>query len=429
MRENVLVVGGGGREHALAWKLSQDSAAPALFCAPGNAGTDGIAVNLPLEAEDLDGIVSWAETERPTLTVIGPEAPLCAGLADRLRERGLAVFGPGAEGARLEGSKIFAKRIMADAGVPTAHGAMFNEEGLALSYIHERNAPLVVKADGLAAGKGVAVCETPEEAERAVRAMLSERAFGEAGSRILIEDRLVGEEASILALTDGEQTVLLASSQDHKPIGDGDTGPNTGGMGAISPTPIVGDDLWPFIRAQIVDRTLYALRENGIAYRGVLYAGLMLTADGPKVLEFNCRFGDPETQAVLARWEGDLLPALKACAAGAGLSDELIGWSDRAAACVVMASGGYPGPYRKGLPIAGLERAGALDGVSVFHAGTKREGGNIVTAGGRVLGVTAVGGDMPSAIRRAYEAVDQIHFDGAQVRSDIGAKALRGASA
>jgi phosphoribosylamine---glycine ligase len=419
----ILVVGGGGREHALAWRLARDTGGHTLFCAPGNAGTEAVAVNLPIGADDLDGLTAWARSERPDLTVVGPEAPLCAGLADRLSGAGLCVFGPTQAAARLEGSKAFAKEIMEAAGVPTARARTFDDADAALAYVREAGAPLVVKADGLAAGKGVLICATQSEAENAVRRVMVDGAFGSAGQRVVVEECLVGEEASILALIDGEHVVMLASSQDHKRAYNGDTGPNTGGMGAYSPAPVVTDALWPAIRATVFDPTLAELRRRGIVYRGVLYAGLMLTADGPRVLEFNCRFGDPETQAIVPRLRSDLAPALLACTDGT-LSDAHVQWRDDACVCVVMAAGGYPGAYEKGREIRGLDSAGAEDGVAVFHAGTACRAGRVVTAGGRVLGVTALGDGLHQAVQRAYRAVSLIAFDQAQYRTDIAARAL-----
>ena len=419
----ILVVGGGGREHALAWKLARDSDRPDLFCAPGNAGTAGLATNLAIRAEDVDGLVEWAKENGPDLTVVGPEAPLCAGLSDALVECGLRVFGPSREAARLEGSKVFAKDVITAAGVPTAVSRRFTDPGEAKAYLRERGAPIVVKADGLAAGKGVFVCTQLGEAEDAVDRVLSERVFGDAGDSVLVEDFLEGEEVSILALVDGERIVMLAPSQDHKRVFDGDRGPNTGGMGAYSPAPVVTAELSDSIRAQVFDPTLAELRKRGIVYRGVLYAGLMMTEAGPSVLEFNCRFGDPETQVVLPRIAGDLAPVLLACADGR-LDEAVVSWRPEACVCVVMASGGYPGSYEKGRPIEGLGDADALDGVIVFHAGTRMDGDRTVTAGGRVLGVTALGSDVKTAAARAYEAAGLIRFDGAHCRSDIAARAF-----
>lgn len=420
----ILVVGNGGREHALAWKLSRDSARPEIFCAPGNAGTALVGTNLPIAGTDLEAVKAWALEHRPDLTVIGPEAPLCAGLADVLEAEGFRVFGPGQEAAQLEGSKVFAKDVMQAAGVPTAKAASFSDLAEALAYVRELGAPLVVKADGLAAGKGVILCETVEEAEAAVRESMEHKRFGPAGEQVLIEEFLQGEEASILALVDGEHVVMLASSQDHKRAYNDDQGPNTGGMGAYSPAPVVTDDLWPVIREQVFDRTLAELKKRGICYKGVLYAGLMISDAGPNVLEFNCRFGDPETQAVLMRWKNDMVPALEACVDGT-LNDSMIEWTNEPSVCVVMASGGYPGSYEKGRKITGLDACENIDQLTVFHAGTQLDGENVTTAGGRVLGVTALGNPLENAIDRAYQGVHAIHFEDAHFRTDIGAKAMR----
>ena len=423
MSETILIVGGGGREHALAWKISQDSTKPVIFCAPGNAGTATVATNLAIAATDLDALTAWAAEHRPALTIIGPEAPLCAGLTDRLQALGLLVFGPNAEAAQMEGSKFFSKVIMGEAGVPTAASATFTEAAAARGYVHKVGAPIVVKADGLAAGKGVTVCQTVAEAEAAIDEALVHKAFGAAGGRLVIEEFLEGEEASILALVDGERIVLLASSQDHKRIFDHDEGPNTGGMGAYSPAPVVTESLWPEIRATVFENTLAALRRRGITYRGVLYAGLMISPRGIKVLEFNCRFGDPECQAVLARWDGDLLPALKACASGT-LDESMVRWKPSPSVCVVLTAGGYPGNYPTGDEIHGLDAANQIPGTVVFHAGTKLDGNRVLTAGGRVLGVTAIGETLREAIDRAYQAADKISFANHHLRRDIGWRAL-----
>lgn len=419
----VLIIGGGGREHALAWALSRDSRAPTLYCAPGNAGTASLGTNLAIAAEDIDGLVAWAVGERPDLTVVGPEAPLCAGVVDRLEAEGLRVFGPGAEAARLEGSKGFAKEIMEAAGVPTGWAEVFTDFDAAVAFVREKGAPIVVKADGLAAGKGVTVCETVAEAEAALAAALQTRTFGDAGASVLVEECLVGEEASILGLVDGRDVLLLASSQDHKRALEDDRGPNTGGMGAYSPTPLVTDDLWPVIRETVFERTVDELRRRGITFRGVLYAGIMVTNDGPKVLEFNVRFGDPECQCILARMRGDIIPLLEATIDGT-LGGREVAY-DGASVCVVMAAAGYPGSYEKGRAIRGLAEADAMPGVSVFHAGTTLADGKAVTSGGRVLGVTSVGRDLDEAIDLAYTAVDAITWDGVHVRRDIAAKAAR----
>lgn len=419
----ILVVGSGGREHALAWKLSRDSARPRLVCAPGNAGTAEIAENLPIEATDVASLLAWAIAHRPYLTVIGPEAPLCAGLTDRLQAAGLRVFGPNQEAAQMEGSKVFSKDVMEKAGVPTAKARSFSDPAAASAYARALGAPLVIKADGLAAGKGVVICHSTPEAEVAIQDMLVRGAFGAAGTRVIVEEFLEGEEASILALTDGERLVLLASAQDHKRVFDGDQGPNTGGMGAYSPAAVVKDELWPVVRASVFEPTLNELRRRGIVYRGVLYAGLMLTRSGLRVLEFNCRFGDPETQVILPRWEGDALPAFDACADGE-LTDAMVRWKTDACASVVIASGGYPGPYERGNVISGLSEAAQVPGAIVFHSGTRLRDGRVVTDGGRVLNVTATGADVREAVDRAYGAAARIGFANAHYRKDIAWRAL-----
>jgi phosphoribosylamine--glycine ligase len=419
----VLVVGSGGREHALVWKLAQDRSRPDLFCAPGNAGTAGLAVNLDIGAEDLRGLLEWARRNKPDLTVVGPEVPLCEGLQDLFAAEGFRVFGPSRAAARMEGSKVFSKEVMQAAGVPTAGHRTFTQADEALQFLKSRPVPVVVKAEGLAAGKGVYVCRKLSEAELAVTEIMHQKVFGAAGSRVVIEDCLEGEEASILALVDGKNVVMLAAAQDHKRVRDQDQGPNTGGMGAYSPAPVVKESLWPVIRAEVFERTLAELRRRGIVYQGVLYAGLMMTPSGPRVLEFNCRFGDPETQVVIPRLAGDLLPILNACVDGC-LQPEMVTWKPDACVCVVMASGGYPGSYSKGKVISGLEVAGGRKDTVVFHAGTALQGRSVVTAGGRVLGVTATGATLQMAVDRAYEAVRAIHFEGAHYRTDIAARAL-----
>ena len=420
----ILVVGGGGREHALAWKLALDSRHPAIFCAPGNAGTAALGTNLPIKAEDLDELLAWARQNRPDLTVVGPEAPLCSGITDQFQALGLRVFGPSQAAARLEGSKQFAKEVMEAAGVPTARAATFTNAATAKAYVRKHGAPIVVKADGLAAGKGVTVAMTAAAAEAAIDESLVQRAFGDAGQTVLIEEFLQGEEASILALLDGEHIVLLASAQDHKRVGDGDTGPNTGGMGAYSPAPVVTTDLLPFIREEVFGRMLRELRRRNITYKGLLYAGLMMTPSGPKVLEFNCRFGDPETQAILPRWDGDMLPALEACIDGK-LEEKLVRWKSEPSVCVVLAAGGYPGHYAKGDVITGLDDAAQVPHTVVFHAGTAFKDGQVVTAGGRVLGVTALGSHLSDAVTSAYVATDSIQFAGKLVRRDIAWRAMQ----
>jgi len=423
-RMKILVVGGGGREHALVWKLANGSCRPEVFCAPGNAGTSELGVNLDISGSDISSLLAWAKANRPALTVVGPEAPLCEGLADRFQAADFKVFGPCQAAARLEGSKVFAKEIMVAAGVPTARFQQFSDVAAAKAYIRKNGAPIVVKADGLAAGKGVTVAATAEQAEAAVDEAIVRKAFGDAGATVVVEECLQGEEVSILALIDGRNIVMLASSQDHKRVFDQDQGPNTGGMGAYSPAPVVKDNLWPVIREQVFERTLHELNKRGIDYRGVLYAGLMMTASGPKVLEFNCRFGDPETQAILPRWDGELFPALEACAAGR-LDEGMVRWKSEQCVCVVMAAGGYPGNYKKGDDIEGLTEAATLRDVVVFHAGTKMAGDKIVTNGGRVLGVTALGRDLRGAVKRVYEAVSKIKFANAHWRKDIAGQVLR----
>lgn len=419
----VLVVGGGGREHALVWKLAGDSCRPSVFCAPGNAGTAGLAVNVPIPADDIPALVDWARQNRPDLVVVGPEVPLCAGLTDALEAAGIRVFGPSRAAAQLEGSKVFAKEVMFAAGVPTAKSCTFTDAQKAMDYVREIGVPIVVKAEGLAAGKGVTVCTVPGEAEQAIREALVEGVFGEAGRCILIEEFLEGEEVSVLALTDGERVVLLTSAQDHKRVFDGDQGPNTGGMGAYSPAPVLKEAQLPAIERDVFGRTLAELKRRGITFKGVMYAGLMMTRNGPKVLEFNCRFGDPETQVILPRIKGDLIPALQACVDGT-LSPAMIQYRSEACVCVVMAAGGYPGPYQKGLPIEGLEAAAGLADTVVFHAGTQIRDGKVVTAGGRVLGVMALGNGLKEAVDRAYVAVGKVCYDGALFRRDIAAKAF-----
>jgi phosphoribosylamine--glycine ligase len=419
----VLVVGGGGREHALVWKLARDSRRPQVFCAPGNAGTAESAVNLNIGAEDVPAIVAWAKANRPDLTVVGPEAPLCAGLVDAMAAEGLRVFGPSKAAAQLEGSKVFAKEVMTAAGVPTARSSAFTEAAKAIDYVRSIGAPIVIKAEGLAAGKGVTVCASVAEAERAVREALVDKVFGAAGARILVEEFLDGEEASILALTDGARVVMLASAQDHKRVFDGDQGPNTGGMGAYSPAPVVTPDVLPVIERDVFGRTLAELRKRGIVYKGVLYAGIMMTKTGPKVLEFNCRFGDPETQAILPRLAGDLIPALEACIDGT-LRPELVTYRPEVCVCVVVAAGGYPGPYQKGKEIRGLAEAAKVKDAIVFHAGTRLQDGRVATSGGRVLGVAALGKGLKEAVAQAYAAVAKIEFEGAAFRRDIAAKAF-----
>jgi phosphoribosylamine--glycine ligase len=420
----ILVVGSGGREHALVWKIAQSSLSGEILAAPGNAGIEELARTVDVAADDPDGLVRLASEEGVDLTVVGPELPLTAGLADRLAENGLAVFGPTSAGARLEGSKWFAKELMLRAGVPTARAFLAESSDEAMSHVRETGFPVVIKADGLAAGKGVVIARTAEEAELAIDDALVRGRFGESGRRVLVEEHLEGEEASILAFTDGERSALMVPSQDHKRAFDGDEGPNTGGMGAYAPAPVVVPEMLPAIKRDIVDATVAAMREaDGTIYRGVLYAGLMITDEGPKVIEFNCRFGDPEAQVTLPLLDADIVEVMAATARGE-LDPSAVRATGGAAACVVMASGGYPGSYEKGRTIGGLDAASGLDGVAVFHAGTAKRGDEVVTSGGRVLGVTGFASDLESALARAYEGARTITFAGAHFRTDIGHRAL-----
>ena len=422
----VLLVGGGGREHALAWKIAQSPALDELIAAPGNPGIARHARCLPIKDDQVDDLVAAARRERVDLVVVGPELPLSLGLADRAREAGLAVFGPGQAAARLESSKTFAKDLMARHHVPTAGFEVFDALEPARAHCRRLGAPLVVKADGLTAGKGVAVCRTLDDAERALTACFQAGAFGAAGQRVVVEEFMTGEEASFFVLSDGRDVLPLAAAQDHKTIFDGDEGPNTGGMGAYSPAPVVDSVVAERVMAEIVRPTLAGLAAEGLPYVGVLYVGLMIGPRGPRVVEFNARFGDPECQVILPRLADDLLPLLDAAARGKGLPAEAR-WRPDTSVCVVLASGGYPGPYATGVPIEGLDAEGGLAGaadVNVFHAGTARRDGRLVTAGGRVLGVQASGPDARAAIARAYDAARRVRFEGAHCRTDIGRRAL-----
>jgi phosphoribosylamine--glycine ligase len=420
----VLLVGGGGREHALAWAIARSPRLATLLAAPGNPGIARHARCVPVKEHAIDDLVALARGERVDLVVVGPERPLVEGLADRLRAEGIAAFGPGAAAARIEGSKAFAKELMARHGIPTARFGAFADGAAARAFCRRLGAPLVVKADGLAAGKGAIVCRTLDEADRALALCLEERRFGEAGLTVVVEEFMRGEEASFFALADGEQALGLAAAQDHKTVFDDDRGPNTGGMGAYSPAPVVDAALERRVMAEIVRPTIAALAKEGAPYTGVLYAGLMITRAGPRVVEFNCRFGDPECQAILPRLDSDLLPVLVAVAAGDPLPAALR-WREEASVCVVLASGGYPGEYATGFPIHGLDQDGALPDANVFHAGTARRDGTLVTAGGRVLGVQALGPDIPAAVARAYAAVARVSFEGVHFRRDIGRRACR----
>ncbi len=420
---NILVIGGGGREHTLCWKLAQSPQVEKIYCAPGNAGTAGVAENLPVKADDLDGLLAAAKEKSVDLTVVGPEAPLVAGIVDLFQSAGLAVFGPVAAAAHLEGSKAFAKEIMAKSGVPTGQAEIFSDYQQALANLRQRGGPIVIKADGLAAGKGVYVCKTLEEAEQALKLMMVDGIYGDAGKTVLLEEMLEGEECSILALVDGKDYLLLPSSQDHKRIGEGDTGPNTGGMGAYSPAPVVTPEMEEKIAREILAPTVRTLAESGSPYKGILYLGLMVTAQGPKVVEYNVRLGDPETQAVLPRVASDLVPLFLACCAGklAGMKIEV---KNESAVCIVAAAEGYPGSYQKGQVISGLEGIKEEANTVVFHAGTAQRGGELVTAGGRVLGLTALGAGIKETQKMAYEALQQVNFDGMYYRKDIGYRAI-----
>jgi len=420
----VLLVGGGGREHALAWRLAQSRMVGSLFIAPGNPGTEQSGQNVAIADTDVAGLVRWARQEKVELAVIGPEEPLALGVVDALEEAGVKTFGPSRAAALLEADKSFAKKLMHANAVPTAEGHVFESFRDAKAYIASRETGLVVKAAGLAKGKGVFVCAEPAEAILAAEKIMEEGLFGEAGRRIVVEERLAGQEASILAFVDGRNIYVMESAQDHKPVGDGDTGPNTGGMGAYSPAPVVTEKLMSQIEREILVPIVDGMNRNGTPYRGVLYAGLMLTAGGPKVLEFNARFGDPETQPILMRWRGDLAEVMLATIEGR-LDEVTLRWDERPAVCVVMASGGYPGDYPKGKEITGIAQAEQLEEVKVFQGGTARKEGRLVTSGGRVLGVTATGQTIAEAQQRAYEAVGKIHFEGAYWRRDIAAKAVK----
>ncbi len=419
----VLVIGGGGREHALVWKLSQSPRVEEVFCAPGNGGIVPIARCLEIAATDLEGLARFCTDEKIDLTVVGPELPLTMGIVDLFNKERLRIFGATKGAAQLEGSKAFSKDLMREYHIPSARYRVFDDRDQAAAYIKKEGAPIVVKADGLAAGKGVILAGTEKEALEALDAIMVKRAFGEAGDRVVIEERLEGEETSFIAFSDGEHVLPLASSQDHKAVYDADKGPNTGGMGAYSPAPIVTPDIHDRIMEEIMIPTVRALAAEGYPYQGVLYAGLMIKDMEPKVLEFNCRLGDPETQPIFMRMGGDLIPVMEACIEGALAGVEL-SWDVRTAVCVVMASQGYPGSYEKGKRIHGLEKVEEMEGVFVFHAGTALKDGNYLTAGGRVLGVTGLGKGIKEAMETTYRAVAQITWDGAHFRKDIGKKAL-----
>jgi phosphoribosylamine---glycine ligase len=421
---DVLLIGGGGREHAIAWKLRQSKQLGRLYIAPGNAGTARSGENVEIPDNDIPALVAFAKEKRVGLAVVGPEEPLAKGAVDAMEAVGIKAFGPNAAAAQLEADKAFSKQLMRAGAISTAEGRVFDRFSDAKAYIASRDEPVVIKAAGLAKGKGVIVCDDPAEGILAAERIMVDKIFGAAGTRVVVEDKLLGEEASILAFVDGHSIYVMESSQDHKPIGDGDTGPNTGGMGAYSPAPIITDEMMSRITREVLVPTVDAMNRNGTPFRGVLYAGLMITGGGPRVLEFNVRFGDPETQPILMRLRSDLLEVFLAVCEGR-LEEAFLKWDPRPAVCVVMASGGYPDHYEKGQVITGLQEAEELDEVVVFHAGTQQRNGAVVTSGGRVLGVTALGADVAAAKARAYEAVDRIRFEGAYCRRDIADKAIQ----
>jgi len=420
----VLLIGGGGREDAIAWKLSKSKELKKLYIAPGNPGTARWGQNVALKADDVGEIVKFAKENKVDLVIVGPEDPLAAGAVDALEKAGIKAFGPSQAAAQLEADKAFSKQIMRSSSVSTAEGRVFTRFEDAKAYIASRDEPVVIKATGLAKGKGVMVCDEPSDGILAAEKIMVDKIFGSAGDKILVEDKLIGEEASILAFVDGRSIYVMESSQDHKPIGDGDTGPNTGGMGAYSPAPVVTDAMMSQIEREILVPVVDCMNRNDTPYKGVIYAGIMVTAGGPRVLEFNVRFGDPETQPIMMRLKSDLLEVCLAVCEQK-LDQVTLVWDSRPAVCVVMSSGGYPGEYKNGKVITGVDEAGKLDDVVVFHAGTEMKDGSLVTAGGRVLGVTAAGATIADAKTRAYEAVDRISFEGAYCRRDIADKAIK----
>ena len=426
----VLIIGSGGREHAICWKIAQSERVNEIFAIPGNGGMAQLAECVDIKVNDLGKIVNFAKEKKIDITVVGPEAPLAAGIVNKFNQKGLRIFGPDIEMAKLEASKIFAKETMTRFRIPTADFMIFENPNEAKEHINRKKTPLVVKADGLSAGKGVIVCKDKNEAINAINLIMIDKKFGPSGDRVIVEDYLEGEEASIIVISDGMHFVSLASSQDHKPIFDGDKGANTGGMGAYSPAPVIDDETSNRIREKIIKPLIFGLHEEGTPFKGVLYAGLMITKDGPKVLEFNVRFGDPETQAIFPRLKTDLMDAIEASIDG-NIEGVKLEWDERRCVCVVCASGGYPGKYKKGLPITGLEQANSMEGVVVFHAGTKirtpltaNRKPQYETDGGRVLGVTALGEDIRQAIDKAYHACGKISFEGMYYRKDIGYRAL-----
>jgi phosphoribosylamine---glycine ligase len=420
----VLLLGNGAREHALAWKLADSRLVKTLYAAPGNPGTEQVADNLPIALDDFGRIESFVRENKVDLVVVGPEDPLAAGISDRLASTGARVFGPTKDGARLEADKWFAKELMRQQSIPTAEARSFTDPDAASEYLRVRNGPCVVKASGLAKGKGVSVCYRVSDALEAIDQAMRQKVHGSAGGRVVIEELLTGPEVSVLAFVDGRNIYVMETSQDHKPVDDGDTGPMTGGMGAYSPTPVITEQMLKTVERDVLVPAVDGLVRDGINYKGILYAGLMVTAAGPRVLEFNCRFGDPETQPLMMRLQSDLVEVMLAVCDGK-LDQITLKWDPRPAICVVAASKGYPGKYPTGLPITGIEKADALPDVKVFQGGTKKVDGKIVTDGGRVLGVTAIGKNIGEARDRAYRAMGMIHFDGMHYRKDIGHQALR----
>ncbi len=420
----VMIIGNGGREHAIAWKLKQSPLVSDMICVPGNAGISDIAECIQHDILDCNGLAAIAKKKKVDLTIVGPEAPLSYGIVDIFQNEGLVIFGPTKEAATIESSKSFAKALMKENGIPTPEFEVFTSHGPALDYARRRGFPVVVKADGLAAGKGVIICRDLKEAQRTIQKIMIEKVFGKAGTKVIIEDYIKGEEVSFLTFTNGKTVLPMATSQDHKPVYDNDEGPNTGGMGAYSPAPIVTSKLYEKIMDCIMIPAVKGMAKKGIIYKGVLYAGIIIRDGEPFVLEFNCRFGDPEIQPILMLMKSDLMPVIKAVIKGR-LSRINISWHDKASVCIIAASSGYPGIYEKEKEIHGLERISTLKDVAVFHAGTKKEKGKILTNGGRVFGITALGSNLKEAVNKAYKVIEQIEFEGIYYRKDIGKKGLR----
>ncbi len=424
----VLVVGGGGREHALVWKIAQSKNVEKIFCAPGNAGISEIAETIPIKAEDLNSLLNFAIENKIDLTVVGPELPLSLGIVDLFESKGLKIFGPGKKSAEIESSKVFAKNFMKKYGIPTANYETFTSDEInrAKNFVKSMNSPIVIKADGLAGGKGVTICESIEEAIQTIQLYLNKKIFGQAGEKIVIEEFLQGEEASVFVITDGEDFITLAPAQDYKRVFDNDRGKNTGGMGSYAPTPIIDELMLERIKSEIIKPTIEGLKNEGRTYKGCLYCGLMITKDGPKVLEFNCRFGDPETQVVLPLLDGDIIDMFFKAIDG-GIKNFNYDIKKATAICVILASAGYPDSYETGKEIFGIEEVKKMKDIILFHAGTKKIDGKILTSGGRVLGVTAIGGenDFENTIKKVYTAVEKIKFDGMHYRTDIGKKAMK----